>query len=329
MSAKEKQVRVSTLTDNIGKAGKSLAEIQLPVDKSGGASKLHENSEMLDISITANHLQHDDDWAIKQQDYQELSKAFSVHQKNFYDCAEKIVSKGATLSNRQEFEKATRQYYKALELLQQCQLNMANALLQHKRTEKSNFGNRVSFLELQFEVLDTGVTNFKNKIQDVAKKLADKQMKTPIKGETVNLENSIPVIAAHYKQAYDESYGVSGFWRWIKNIFQKSDRAKEIEFLNAVSTHVKCNELVRAQAVALVHNKILDSEMFGKGSQLGKLLGNLLEGQVLDKKGAHENLAQFLEANKDLKGMMPENLKEYFDENQKDYDSEIINTVKF
>ncbi|OEH46418.1 hypothetical protein lpari_02757 [Legionella parisiensis] len=42
---------------------------------------------------------------------------------------------------------------------------------------------------------------------------------------------------------------LSSFWRWVKDLFQKSDRAQEINFLNAVSTHHGCNELIRAQAI--------------------------------------------------------------------------------
>ncbi|HHT0592685.1 TPA: hypothetical protein ACTXXA_003610 [Legionella anisa] len=327
MSAEKNRVRVMTLIGKIKAAAESLAEMGFTVESS-------EES----IQNIANNLKRESDWDEKVKKYQKFSIPQTQHKDHFHECAKKILISNTTSNNRQlfekilirgtknssthAFEKATRQYSEVLKLLLQCQLDMAEALLKPDHTENYSFNYWIKLLEFQFEAIDNEVNDFKEKVQNVSVKLADTQVKT-LKGEPVNLKNSISEIATHYEQVYDQSYGESKFWRLIKKIFQKSDRDKEIKFLNAVSANKECNELIRAQAVALVHNKILASEMFGKGSQLLLLLKRLLENSDQVEKADQENLIQFLESNEDIKKMMPNSLKEYFEANQREYNLRI------
>lgn len=116
------------------------------------------------------------------------------------------------------------------------------------------------------------------------------------------LSRAIDGLASHYAQAYNTAYKNS-FWRWVKHLFQKSERAQEIRFLSDVSNKPGCTDYLRYQALTAVNNKIAD-ETFGKGSQLKPLLRKLVEdnniqndGNYLDNfapVGAPEGLAAYV-----------------------------------
>ncbi|KTD74077.1 hypothetical protein [Legionella tucsonensis] len=75
----------------------------------------------------------------------------------------------------------------------------------------------------------------------------------------------------------------------------------------------------RTQAEVLVHDKI-QSETFDSGSQLGKILGNLLQGTVNDAKDAKGDLKDFINQNEDLQQQaIPDGLKKYFQKHEDDY----------
>jgi len=247
----------------------------------------------------------------------EFLPAFSPYKNHFIQSAQKIM-RVDNEENRHQFEIATKQYYQALDLLLKYQQIMAEAFLMYNRVNRNDFNERFGYVEAQNEILKDEVDFFKKKVNEVSLHLADKKMKS-LKGHEI----SIQAIAEHYEKAYEDSYG--RFWGWVKNIFRKSDRAKEIEFLNTISKHTDCEEPIRVQAAALVHNKILASELFGKGSQLAKVLENFLTGKDMEQ----GNLVQFLDDHEEIKGIMPESLTEYFEEHQEDYNKERTNTISF
>lgn len=146
--------------------------------------------------------------------------------------------------------------------------------------------------------------------------MGEHQLTSIKKGEDVRLNEIIPNIKSAYDRAYDQH---NPFWKWVKQLFQKSDRAKEINFLNALSEHKECSEFVRFQAIRLVHGKI-QTEWFGEGSKLGKMLGGLLDnGKFFVDKNSDETLVNFLEQHEELKELMPDSLKDYLAEQDKEY----------
>ncbi|QLZ68166.1 hypothetical protein FOLKNPGA_00944 [Legionella sp. PC1000] len=176
--------------------------------------------------------------------------------------------------------------------------------------------------EKEFTHLQDDISSYKKKVEEVAFAVADHQLRNIQKGEKVRLNEVIPHIKAVYDKAYEDEH--NPFWRWIKSKFKKSDRAKEVEFLNQISKHPQCSESIRLQAIRLVHDKIIHEEMFGKegkvykGSKLGKLFERVLgKGDFFaDKDGA--TLVDFIKEN-NLNDAIPDGLKDYLAKTDPEY----------
>lgn len=195
---------------------------------------------------------------------------------------------------------------------------MASDLASAGRFLGGQFQEQIKYLNEQYKFLEQEIDSYKTEICSLFEKKI-------INSLGKHNEISIKSIASLYEDAYTQSWGD---WAWIKKLFRNSDRAQEIKFLNLLSEHKDCDELIRVQAAALVHNKILDSELFGRRSQLGKLLGKFLEGKA-PPEGEHGNLAKFLELHEDIKESMPESLKLYFKVNQQEYRANTVYKSSF
>ncbi|OEH46419.1 hypothetical protein lpari_02758 [Legionella parisiensis] len=72
----------------------------------------------------------------------------------------------------------------------------------------------------------------------------------------------------------------------------------------------------------------IQSETFGSGSALGKILGNLSEGSV-QSKNEKGDLKDFINANEDLQNAMPAGLQKYFAKHEDEYTvSKFFTTIK-
>ncbi len=171
--------------------------------------------------------------------------------------------------------------------------------------------------EKEHDILKDNIISYKRTVESVALAVADHQLRNINEGEVVRLNEVIPYIKTTYDKAYQEEH--NPFWRWVRSIFKKSDRAQEIEFLNQISQHEACTEFVRFQAACLVHDKIVNTEWFGEGSKLGKFLGAVIDkGEFFVDKKNNENLVHFIQEHH-LEDQMPKSLKDYLADNDATY----------
>lgn len=128
-------------------------------------------------------------------------------------------------------------------------------------------------------------------------------------------------ISKEYKNAYENEYGqgFSGFFKLpIKRFFQQNTRTEELKFLSDIGIY--CNQnpslpeaqknLLKLSATNLVSMKI-DTETFGKGSILGKILRNRINESGLPN-DSNEMMKQFIEECKTNKIRVPKHLKELY-----------------
>ncbi len=97
-----------------------------------------------------------------------------------------------------------------------------------------------------------------------------------------SLEEEITRLNVSYNEAYTNTH-TFGFWRWIKTLFQKTDRAEGIEFLTNLSKARGCTDDHRKAAIALVHGKIFETEVFARGSKLASILRSLCPEETMNR----------------------------------------------
>ncbi|WP_133138243.1 hypothetical protein [Legionella tucsonensis] len=252
-------------------------------------------------------------------EYTKLIRAFGEIKLHFENAAKAILEGNCTDTSKEKFEERAMHYYTALQVVSGCQLHIAEQMrIQQKRTIMIR-------VETLHEKLKKDIDSYHNTVESVALEVADHQLRNINKGEKVSLDEVIPHIKAVYDRAYHDAH--NPFWRWIKNRFIKSDRTKEIEFLNQISKHPQCNESIRLQAIRLVHDKIIKTEMFGKegkiykGSKLGKLLERVIENKNVEK-DKDETLVDFINKN-DLNDAIPDGLKDYLAKTYLEYGKSI------
>ncbi|WP_454780610.1 hypothetical protein [Legionella sp. WA2022007384] len=278
-------------------------------------------NERIALHLMYNEMAEKDSWYEQQTLYTtKFLPAFYKYKDRFIQSAEQIMQEDNP-NNKRQFEIGTKQYYQALKLLRNCQLVINESLFMYNRVNGEHFEQKIEFLQTQYKLLEEEVNIFKTKVNEVSFHFEDKKMKY-----FKDQEISLPTIATKYEKAYEDSYG--RFWGWIKSLFQKSDRVQELKFLKTISEHSDCDKLIQVQAATLVHNKIRASELFGRGSQLALILESFLKGKDPEV-GEHGNLVQFLQDHEEIKKLMPKSLKEYFEENQQEYNQGIINAVRF
>jgi hypothetical protein len=265
--------------------------------------------------------------------YQENLKDFVSLKREFNEAAEAIIKGNCTTEQRKIFADAARRYWIALKVDVKGQSHLAVALetksllgIGHDKLDDLDTVGRLDYLNQQNQLLNANIDSFNKQVARVAVAVADHQLNNIKLGENVILNDIIP----HVKNAYDYAYTKehNPFMRWLKSFFIKSDRAMEVDFLNKLSQTEGCNEIIRAQAVSLVHNKILETEWFGGSSKLGKLLGNLLEGKFNAQKGEHGKLTDFIRSHQELQEAMPESLQTYLTEHDQDYSGDAIPKIQ-
>lgn len=258
-----------------------------------------------------------DNWDQMHSDLAEFLLKIAEFRQQFETAKEDLLSEASELSH-QNYENASLNYLYCLELRSLCHKKMAEALLVDKRTEKPSFADRFNLLLSEQNLLKQDVQEFKLSLEKAALDLAEKQIEQPVENQKISLSAAIANLNNSYQKAYDKNYGVSSFWRWIKDLFKKSDRVKEVQFLSALSSHSECTDGIRCQAISLVHNKILADELFGQGSKLKTILGNLGKAKI-DTDEDNSTLANFLENHSDLRELMPKHLASYYDKHSQDY----------
>ncbi|KTD18290.1 hypothetical protein [Legionella jordanis] len=214
------------------------------------------------------------------------------------------------------FELAVTHYFRALDACQNAQEALGKKLEQ--QVKKNDFEEKHRDLAKEVTVLTTRIQSFQKQLEEFTLHLIEIQMEQPKEGRRIPLQAALQNLKKGYERAYDNSYGLSGFWRWLKNLFQKSDRMQEINFLATLSALPDCCDPVRYQAMALVHNKIIESESFGGGSKLKQILANL-SGIQLSYNKSDPTLAIFLDKHQELYGQMPVSLQEYYNSHRGEY----------
>ncbi|HHT0593238.1 TPA: hypothetical protein ACTXXA_002009 [Legionella anisa] len=269
------------------------------------------------INTIGKNITGTDDTSQIESEHLKLIRQFGKIKLDFENAAKVIISGNYTDASKENFEKLTMQYYVALKVVSDCLLHMA----QQKRIHAWTSTLKVDGLHTK---LKGDIASYQNTVNSVAIAVADHQLRGIKEGEKekVRLDEIIPHIKAVYDKAYHDAH--NPFWRWIKNIFKKSDRAQEVEFLNQISQHPQCTESVRLQAMRLVHNKIMETEVFGKegkvfkGSKLGKLFeGVLKKGDFFVEKD-DQTLVDFISTH-DLKDKIPDSLKDYLMQTDETY----------
>ena len=196
---------------------------------------------------------------------------------------------------------------------------MVDALGHNGRLAKKTFQERLDVSRKEHTLWNDEIKKFSDDLEDVSNKIADKQFKNPANKMTVNLRAAIEHLSTSYDSSYD-THGKKGtFWRWLKECFKQSDRAKEISFLQTVSASPACTDTIRHQAMSLVRDKIKKNERFGKTSQLEKILTSWTASSLEVEKDDTSNLTDFLASNLSLKTTMPAKLSAYFEKNEEDY----------
>lgn len=321
MTTSKNEETVRNLQRQIAETDKAFKQWGQDLEPSkGGARGWAETAATAQIKLAANPVMEEDNWDKKLEAYARVKLDFEKYQRSFTQTAQNIIKNGDVGKNKEDFENAAKQYYAALVSLVECQQNIAEALGSEGRPGKSSFNDRFQFIHDQYEEQKQRINAFRDTAQKVSISLADRQVEAPIRGAAVNLATAIPAIAAQYQKKYDD-YG-SGFWGWIKGLFKNSDRDQEINFLNEVSKCQDCNEIIRAQAVNLVHNKIIATEWFGKGSNLANILDGLSQGTITHKRDEHGGLTEFLRKHPEIQ--MPENLNTYMVENEANYQNDQV-----
>jgi hypothetical protein len=281
----------------------------------GGAIAFQEHSECIEIVTLQNEFEQKRNWEKQIEFYPSLTTKLTQYFGNYSYV--KVGLEKDTISNpEQEWERAVKRYLNALEVCWQCQEKLKDEL--NKSIGKKEFKERHGQLQPLVAQLSDKISEFKIEIQSSSIKMVEKKLPNLSEGTKLNLQAAMTGLQSFYKKAYDEAYGIKGFWRWIKDLFQKSDRAKEINFLGAISAHENASDALRVQAISLVHNKILESEMFGEGSKLKHILERLSKAKVGGGED-EESLAEFLARHEDIYAKMPQRLKQYYLENKEDY----------
>ncbi|AWN74003.1 hypothetical protein LEAN103870_00130 [Legionella anisa] len=307
MAQAKNEQALRSVNEQIQSAKSALGEMKFP-KSNGVALRFLELAQESPMQVISKTLQSKNDWGKMIKEYGRLQEQFNAIQSRFTDAVENVVE------DKKEFEEATKQYYAALLVMTDCQVYMANAL--GKRLKKDDTEERINLLKNESQTLSKNIEAFKMNVNRAVQNMGEHQLTSIKKGEDVRLNEIIPNIKSAYDRAYDQH---NPFWKWVKQLFQKSDRAKEINFLNALSEHKECSEFVRFQAIRLVHGKI-QTEWFGEGSKLGKMLGGLLDnGKFFVDKNSDETLVNFLEQHEELKELMPDSLKDYLAEQDKEY----------
>lgn len=268
------------------------------------------------INTTGNNITGTNNISQIETEHIKLIREFGKIKLDFDNAAKAIFDGNYTDESKKNFEELTMRYYVALKVVSDCLLHMAA----QKRTH--GWKSTLKIDELHTKLKDD-IASYQSTVNSVAVAVADHQLRNIKEGEKekVRLDEVIPHIKEVYDRAYHDAH--NPFWRWIKGKFIKSDRAKEIDFLNQISQHPECSESIRLQAIRLVHDKIVQAEMFGKegkifkGSKLSKLFERVIEKGAIEK-DKDESLADFMDRH-NLREVMPESLKNYLAEHDSDY----------
>lgn len=245
--------------------------------------------------------------------YIELIRQFGKIKLDFENAAKSIFEEDYSEQQKKKFENLTMQYYAGLKVVSDCLLHAA------KQNHTQIGMERVEALHTK---LKEDIVLYKSTVESVALNIADHQLRNIQKGEKVKLDEIIPHIKAVYDKVYHDAH--NPFWRWIKSKFIKSDRAKEIDFLTEISKHPQCSESIRLQAMHLVHDKIVQTEMFGKegkiykGSKLGKLLEGIDKENITVEEDNDEKLVAFI-FSQGLQDKIPDGIRDYLIQTDEEY----------
>lgn len=212
-----------------------------------------------------------------------------------------------------KLEKATIHYLRYLELKNECLKKWVQVLARDKDDEdvfRGFFKQTQRYtLKLQKEIV-----TFKENLSRFAVRHNDPLRKKLDNPKSINeIQNTLATLNENYCSAYEK---INPFWRWIKYLFQRSERAQEIQFLQELSTRPSCTNFIRVEAIKLVHNKIVASETFSAGSKLKNMLADV--GEQTYENDEEQSLSSFLDANNDLIDRMPQGLKDYYNAMKED-----------
>ncbi|WED44239.1 hypothetical protein [Legionella cardiaca] len=324
MSHNQKQMSILLAVDNNGRSINALVSQytvffkQQPESRTllGEALNFRHQASLLQINELEQVTLGKKDWKKVVKGYEEILNLVHQYKKDFNDAQNLLLEKDSR-KNRENLEEKALKYLRSLEAAQNCQKKLATML-------NDSIVN-LQYLETQQKWLNTEISIFNKTLNNLAFAIAERQI-TSLRKENIDLKTTLANLHQHYTSAYDSNYGVGTFWRWLKNIFQKSERNQEINFLAAVSHHKDCTDAQRMQVIALVHDKIMTCEFFGQNSKLQGILTKLLGTTVGFKKDEH-SLAELLDQDEALRNAMPESLRNFYNENKEDYRK--IGSVEF
>jgi hypothetical protein len=309
------------LQQDVQKSRKKLADVQEQFKVyiiNPDASEDH--LDFAGIDELGNKVRQEKHWQEKLNKFYQIKGRVSHFEQSYHKARDQLLNADApTKQDEDNFEIATRQYHKMLDVWHTCLGNVTDSLGENGRLSKDTFPKRLELGRQEHTKWRDELEKFNTDLADVSNKIADKQFKNPANKMTVNLKAAIENLSTTYESSYD-TYGKKGsFWRWIKEVFKKSDRVKEIHFLQVVSESHGCTDSIRHQALTLVCDKIKQNERFGKTSQLEKILISLTTTSLVVSKDDASNLTGFLASDPTIKASMPAKLSAFFDKNQDEY----------
>jgi hypothetical protein len=261
------------------------------------------------------------DWQTKMEKLESMHETLTIFRDHFIEASSDFFdSTGSdTIGNANTtFKQATIKYLTALELVNNAYSQMAEALGSSNRINDPRFKPRYNFLVERNSAMAQASQEFVSKVNEATETLITRQLFTPADHLPIDLNKAINTLTDRYNQAYTAAYGEEGgFWRWVKNLFKKTERTQEMAFLAAVSNAPNCTDEVRREAITLVNNKIKSTEWFGGGSKLGSILGALAQSTITVNRDTDSSLCDFLERNPSIR--MPGDLSDYYNSNLNDY----------
>ena len=259
-------------------------------------------------------LKNQQNWEIKLEQYNAFLAEYK-EVKSELDTVVRTIKQTVNKQTIQEFARLTLKFYTALNVVNQCQGHLAHSFKSDDNLLVDRNDSLSIDLVMQQAELNRHIKEYKDVMTNVSVIIADHQLSNVNVPEIVILKEIIPQIQKVYDDAYKKEYPWMG---WFKKLFKKSDRAKEIDFLNTLSQDWACDENIRAQAVSLVHNKILKTETFGGNSRLATLLDTLLFNYrqsplsaQKEEKEEYNKLVAFLGQYPSIESTMPTSLQKY------------------
>jgi hypothetical protein len=195
-------------------------------------------------------------------------------------------------------------YLRYLENLHECQQKWIEVYENRPNNPEYDEDDYLDILS-KIECLQKNIVKFSTDLGECATYLSERGLR--VSPSEKSLEASLENLNTSYQAAYQS---MSSFWRWIKQLFQRSERNLEIQFLTVLSATEGCTDSIRVRAVELVHNKIMD-EYYGSGSRLKDLLGALALKRDSVEMGEENELSTFLNDHPELK--MPPELAIHYD----------------